>query len=228
MDKKIIIAIDGHSGCGKSSTAKAVARKLEYVYVDTGAMYRAVTLHFLRKGVDSSDAEAVESALKDMEIAFQLNPKTGLNEVYLNGTNIEHEIRELRISEKVSEVSALTPVRKKMVALQKKMGKTKGLVMDGRDIGTVVFPEAELKIFMTAELPVRAARRLEELKQTGKEATLEEVLINLSKRDEIDSSREDSPLMKAEDAIIIDTSCLTFEDQTEKVVTLARKKISGN
>lgn len=223
-----MIAIDGHSGCGKSSTAKVVAKRLGYIYIDTGAMYRAATLYFLRNKVDISDAGQVSAALKNIEIAFKINKSSGENETWLNGANVEREIRELQVSEKVSEVSALSDVRKKMVALQRKMGETKGVVMDGRDIGTVVFPGAELKIFMTADIRIRAKRRLDEIVQSGREATAEEVLKNLEKRDKIDSSRKDSPLTKATDAIIIDTSCLSFEDQTEKVVTLAREKISGH
>ena len=227
MDKKIIIAVDGHSGCGKSSTAKVVAKTLGYIYIDTGAMYRAATLYFLQHQVDLTDGGAVEKALDEIDITFRLNKTSGNNETYLNQQNVEEDIRGLAVSEKVSEVSAISAVRKKMVALQRKMGDEKGVVMDGRDIGTVVFPQAELKIFMTASLEVRAQRRLAELEQKGQAATLPDVMENLEKRDRIDSSRADSPLSQAKDAILIDTSFLAFEDQVKKVVTLAKEKIGA-
>ncbi len=226
--KKIIIAIDGHSGCGKSSTAKIVANRLGYIYIDTGAMYRATTLYFVQHKIDISDQQSVTEALKKIDISFQFENKTHKSSIILQGENVESQIRGLEVSEKVSEVSAISAVRKKMVALQRKMGEQKGVVMDGRDIGTVVFPEAELKIFMTADLKIRAQRRLQELNESGHSPSIEEIIDNLEKRDNIDSSRSDSPLKKADDAILLDTSHLKFEDQVEKIVNLALNRISKN
>lgn len=227
MKKKIIVAIDGHSGCGKSSTAKVVAKTLGYIYIDTGAMYRAATLYFLQNNIELANNAEVKRALDEIDITFCLNKASVNNETYLNGRNVEQEIRGIKVSERVSEVSAISEVRKKMVALQRKMGEEKGVVMDGRDIGTVVFPLAELKIFMTASLKVRAQRRLAELQESGQDAKLGEVMDNLEKRDRIDSSRADSPLTQAKDAVLIDTSSLSFEDQVEKVVTLAKERIEA-
>lgn len=220
--KKIIIAIDGNSGCGKSSTAKAIARELQYIYIDTGAMYRAVTLFFIEHGVDLKNDTDVTQALQQIDISFEFNRNTGRNETYLNGMNVEHDIRQMEVSNLVSPVSEISRVRRKLVDQQRRLGQQKGVVMDGRDIGTVVFPEAELKIFMTASLEVRAQRRKLELKEKGVTVDLQEVLENLQSRDRIDSSRADSPLKKAEDAIDIDTSHMAFEEQVQKILDLAR------
>lgn len=221
----IIIAIDGYSGCGKSSTAKAVAKRLGYIYVDSGAMYRAVTLYFLNNGIQFTDTVAVEKALGNLSIAFAIRPD-GSSETLLNGKSVEDQIRDMRISEKVSQVSALPAVRRAMVAKQQEMGKQRGIVMDGRDIGTVVFPDAELKLFLTADLRIRAERRLAELKAKGTQARLEEIMENLKERDQADSSRANSPLRKADGAIEIDTSGLAFDDQVQKVIFLAKNRPS--
>jgi len=220
--KKIIIAIDGNSGCGKSSTAKVIARELQYIYIDTGAMYRAVTLFFIEHGVDLKNDTDVELALQQIDISFEFNRNTGKNETYLNGMNVEHDIRQMEVSNLVSPVSEISRVRRKLVDQQRRLGQQKGVVMDGRDIGTVVFPDAELKIFMTASLEVRAQRRKLELKEKGVEVDIQDVLDNLQNRDRIDSSRADSPLKKAEGAIDIDTSNLAFDDQVQKILVLAR------
>ena len=220
--RPIIIAIDGYSGCGKSSTAKEVARRLGFTYVDSGAMYRAVTLYFLRNGVNLTKPEEVNHALAKVSITFQKNEQ-GNSITFLNTENVEDQIREMSVSENVSKVSALSAVRKAMVSQQQLMGKSRGIVMDGRDIGTVVFPDAELKVFLSADLKVRAERRLAELKMKGSEAGLEEIMNNLAERDKADSSRADSPLVKAAGAVEIDTSGLTFEGQVQQVVELAKK-----
>jgi len=214
----IIIAIDGNSGCGKSTTAKAVAKSLGYIYIDTGAMYRAVTLYFIRNGIDLQDTKAVEKALREINISFMRNPESKTNETFLNGENVEGEIRGMAVSGLVSPVSEISLVRKKLVEQQREMGRKKGIVMDGRDIGTVVFPDAHLKIFMTANLETRAQRRKLELEEKGKDVPLEEVIRNLSDRDKIDSSRADSPLKKANDALEIDTSHLTIDEQVDLVL----------
>jgi len=224
--KRIIIAIDGSSGCGKSSTAKAVARALGYTYVDSGAMYRATTLYFLDHGIDPEDSAAVSGALSGIVITFQVNDK-GHTQAFLNGENCEDRIREMRVAKKVSTVSAVPAVRRAMVALQREMGKERGIVMDGRDIGTVVYPDAELKIFLTASLEVRGRRRQLELKQKGQDLPLADIIDNLEKRDLADSTRAVSPLRKAQDAIEIDTSDLPFDAQVEKVLNLARKVIQN-
>ncbi len=225
--KKIIIAIDGNSGCGKSTTAKAVAKALQYIYIDTGAMYRAVTLYFIRHGVDLNDEEQVAKALKDIHITFKYDPERGVNETYLNGENVEEEIRGMEVSSLVSPVSAIPMVRRKMVEQQRELGRDKGVVMDGRDIGTVVFPDADLKIFMKADLKIRAERRKKELKEKGKKVNLENVVKNLEDRDHIDSNRADSPLKKAEGAYEIDTSHLKFDEQVQIVLDLAKAVIKG-
>jgi cytidylate kinase len=225
--KKIIVAIDGYSACGKSTTAKAVAKTLGYAYIDTGAMYRAVTLHFLRNFVTLTNHNEVEKALNDIHITFQRSEKTNLNETFLNGLNVEQQIRQMYISELVSEVSALPEVRHAMVAQQKAMGKHKGLVMDGRDIGTHVFPHAELKIFMTAEMPIRAHRRQQELLNNGQLVSIEAVIENLTHRDYIDTTRKESPLVQAEDALLLDISHLLVEEQVAFVVERAKAKIAG-
>lgn len=223
---KIVIAIDGFSGCGKSSTAKAVAKKLGYTYIDSGAMYRAATLHFLNNHTVLSNPKEVSKALDSLKISFHFNPEQQTQETYLNGLNVEDEIRTMRVSEYVSEVSKLKEVRLALVAQQQKLGKSKGVVMDGRDIGTVVFPEAELKVFMTADLSIRAARRQKEILEKGDLIDLEKIKHNLGERDRIDSTRAESPLLKAEDAIEIDTSLLEFDDQVEQIVSLAQEKLS--
>lgn len=222
---KIVIAIDGYSGCGKSSTAKAVAKELGYTYIDTGAMYRAATLHFLNNFVTISNPHEVEKALKNLHISFQYNPETGQQETFLNGLNVESEIRKMKISSKVSEIAAIKEVRKELVAQQKGYGKKKGVVMDGRDVGSVVFPDAELKVFMSANLQTRAERRQQELLEKGDMVDLEEIKNNLAKRDEIDSSREVGPLIKVSDAIEIDTSYLTFQEQVAQIVDKAKQII---
>ena len=219
--EKIVIAIDGYSGCGKSTTAKMVAGILEYVYIDSGAMYRAVTLYFLDHYVNLTNPKQVDQALKNIEIEFL--PPQGLNEgeIFLNGINVSSKIREMYVTERVSEVSANPRVRQEMVALQRKMGKKKGVVMDGRDIGTVVFPEAELKVFMTADLEVRAERRQNELLERGQLLNLDVIRKNLRKRDHLDTTREVGPLKQAEEAHLIDTTHLTITEQVEEVLNLA-------
>jgi CMP/dCMP kinase len=218
--KKIIITIDGWSSCGKSTLAKQMAKKLGYIYVDSGAMYRAITLYFLRNHIDWTDREAVIGALANITLEFIYNPKSGQSEIYLNGENIEYVIRDLVIAEKVSEVAAIKEVRDFAVAQQKKMGKDKGIIMDGRDIGTVVFPRAELKIFMTADNTVRVERRFREMYEKNPNITIEEVKTNLEMRDYIDSHREISPLKKAEDAVELDNTNLTEPEQLRKALGL--------
>lgn len=216
MEKKIIIAIDGHSSSGKSTMAKDLAREIGYVYIDTGAMYRAVTLYCLRKGYiqgDTIQEEALKADLDQMDISFRYNAETGRPDTYLNGEKVEKEIRSMEVADKVSLIAALGFVRRAMVAKQQEMGKAKGIVMDGRDIGTVVFPEAELKVFVTASPEVRARRRLEELQAKGEQTTYEEVLANVKKRDYIDSTREESPLRQAPDALVLDNSEMTIPEQ---------------
>ncbi len=223
---KIIIAIDGHSATGKSSTAKKVAKYLGYIYLDSGAMYRAVTLYFLRNNVSLSDNEAVDNALSKIQIEFKKDSK-GLPLTYLNKENVEEEIRTMQVSSKVSGVSALKPVRIAMVAQQRKLGEYKGIVMDGRDIGSVVFPNAELKIFMTASAKIRAERRQKELLEKGDDTPFEEVLKNVIERDEKDSTRKESPLLKVADAIEIDNSNITFDAQVKEIIRLAESKIAA-
>jgi len=213
--KKIIITIDGWSSCGKSTLAKQLARELHYVYIDSGAMYRAITLYFLRHHVDWTIPAAVEEALKHVKLDFVTNHKNGQTEMWLNGENVEYVIRDLVIAEKVSEVAAVREVREFAVAKQQEMGRKKGIVMDGRDIGTVVFPHAELKIFMTAEEKVRVQRRFKELYEKNPNITLEEVKQNLAHRDYIDSHREISPLRQADDAVVLDNSHLSIKRQLE-------------
>ncbi|WP_343560644.1 (d)CMP kinase [Sphingobacterium sp.] len=206
-----IIAIDGFSSCGKSTLAKALAKKLKFAFIDSGAMYRAVTLYFIRHHIALDDQEAIESALKDIHIDFI--PNAAKTEIHLNDEDISEEIRQMYISDKVSEVSAIKTVRTAMVAQQQKLGRRRNIIMDGRDIGTTVFPDADLKIFMTADPKVRAARRYLELTEKGEDVTLEEVVENLANRDRIDSTRAESPLRQAEDAIVLDNSNLTPEQQ---------------
>ncbi|GAB3272408.1 (d)CMP kinase [Larkinella harenae] len=223
---KIIIAIDGYSSCGKSTTAKQVAARMEYAYIDTGAMYRAVSLYFIQNHIALTSSKSVQDALPLIHITFSFNPRTGRNETCLNGLNVEEEIRKMYISNIVSEVSAIPEVRYAMVAQQQKMGRKRGVVMDGRDIGTKVFPDAELKIFMTADPVIRAQRRQIELLEKGEMVGLDTILENLKKRDFIDSNRTEGPLRKAEDAILLDTSYITLDEQTEWVVQLADEKIA--
>ena len=223
--QKIIIAIDGYSSCGKSTTAKLVAARLGYGYIDTGAMYRAVTLYFIEQNISLTNPKEVAKALNELQIGFHHNPKTSENEVFLNGVNVEKEIRKMYISDQVSEVSVLAEVRHAMVSQQQKMGRKKGIVMDGRDIGTRVFPEAELKLFMNADLHLRAVRRQQELLEKNQLVNLDEIRANLEHRDRIDSGRKESPLMKAADAIEIDTSYITIEEQVEMVVEMAVSRI---
>lgn len=223
MSKKIVIALDGFSSCGKSTTARHVAAVLHYAFVDSGAMYRAVALYFHRNNISLIDLNQVADALKEIEITFVFNPIKQSSDTYLNGENVESEIRKMFISDMVSQVSALPIVRHAMVALQQKMGEKKGIVMDGRDIGTVVFPKAELKIFMTAEPHIRAQRRKLELLQKGEDLPLEEIVENLRKRDEIDSNRSEGPLKRAEDAIDLDTSYKSMDEQVEFVLEQVRR-----
>lgn len=220
---KIVIALDGFSSCGKSTTAKKVAAALSYIFVDSGAMYRAVALYFHRQHIDITDLGQVKEALKHIHITFQFNPEKQASDTLLNGENIEAEIRKMYISDMVSQISAIPIVRHAMVALQQKMGELKGIVMDGRDIGTVVFPNAELKIFMTADPKIRAQRRKLELMQKGEDLPLEQIIENLKIRDEIDSNRSEGPLRRAKDAVDLDTSFRSLEDQVEFVLTEVRR-----
>jgi cytidylate kinase len=216
--KKIIITIDGWSSCGKSTLARQLAKKLGYVYVDSGAMYRAITLYFLRNHVDWTNTKEVNKALQEIHLDFHFNEKTQTSEIFLNDENVEYVIRDLVVAEKVSEVAAIREVRSFAVAQQQKMGNKKGIVMDGRDIGTVVFPKAELKIFMTADNAVRVERRFRELYEKNPNITIEEVKSNLEMRDYIDSHREVSPLRKADDAVVLDNTNLTEEQQFHKAL----------
>ena len=218
---KLVVAIDGFSSCGKSTTAKLVAKELHYAYIDTGAMYRGVTLYCLENGIDWEDEAAVQRALPDIHITFKRNPKTRRNELCLNGEVREDEIRTMRVSNAVSEVSVIAAVRHAMVAQQQRMGKKRGIVMDGRDIGTTVFPDAEVKVFMTADVHTRALRRQIELHDKGAEVSLTDIEANLAKRDRIDSTRAESPLRQAEDAIILDTTHLTIDEQVDFVLDQA-------
>ncbi|GAB3415983.1 (d)CMP kinase [Niabella aquatica] len=220
-NKKIIIAIDGMSSCGKSTVARQLAKKLDYVYVDSGAMYRAITLYFLRNNVDITNAELVKEALKEIDLDFRFNRQSGQVEIFLNDENVEYLVREMIVAEKVSEVAALPDVRQYAVIQQQKMGNNKGVIMDGRDIGTVVFPDAELKIFMVADNTVRVERRFKELYQKNPNITIEEVTHNIEMRDYIDTNREVGPLRKAKDAVEIDTTNLTPEEQLHSILDLA-------
>ncbi len=219
----MVIAIDGYSACGKSTTAKEVARILGYRYIDSGAMYRAVTLYFLDNHVSLSNPRDITKALSQIHISFKVNSK-GISETYLNNLNVEKEIRKMRISEKVSPVSAIKDVRVAMVEQQRRMGKEKAIVMDGRDIGTVVFPNAELKFFMTADMVVRAIRRQKELLENDRLVDLDEVIENIAQRDKIDTTRKESPLRQAADAIVIDTTHITVDEQVDEVVRQAVSK----
>jgi CMP/dCMP kinase len=223
--KKIIITIDGWSSCGKSTVAKQLAKALGYVYVDSGAMYRAITLYFLRNHIDWTHKKAVKEALQNISLEFNYNPQSQSSEMYLNSENVEYVIRDLVIAEKVSEIAAIKEVREFAVAQQQKMGEKRGIVMDGRDIGTVVFPDAELKIFMTADNAVRVERRFQELYEKNPNVTLEEVKNNLELRDYIDSHRDVSPLRKADDAIVLDNTNLTQKEQFQKALKMAHDVI---
>jgi CMP/dCMP kinase len=223
---KIVIAIDGYSSCGKSTTAKAVAARLGYAYIDTGAMYRAVSLYFHQNHISYTNPKDVAAALESLHVSFNFNEKTGKNETCLNGLNVEEEIRKMYISNMVSEVSTIVEVRRAMVAQQQRMGRKRGVVMDGRDIGTKVFPDAEVKVFMTADTFIRAKRRQVELLEKGELVNLDEIVRNLEKRDHIDSTRAESPLRQAPDATILDTSFMMIDEQVEWVIDLADRRIA--
>lgn len=225
--KKIIIAIDGFSSCGKSTLAKQLAKELNYIFVDSGAMYRAITLYFLRNNVDINNNESVAEALRHVQLAFEYNAVKGTSDMLLNGENVEQLIRDMLISQKVSAVSANEQVREFGVAQQQKMGEQKGIVMDGRDIGTTVFPNAELKIFVTADVDVRVERRFAELTAKGDVVSREEIKENLLSRDHIDSTRTFSPLKQADDAIVLDNSNITREQQLAIALNWAKEKINA-
>jgi cytidylate kinase len=228
---KINIAIDGYSSCGKSTIAKAVAKGLNYFYVDSGAMYRAIALFALQNNCFNRDAHVDEQALikllDHVIVSFKYNTENGEQEIYLNGVNVEREIRSIQVSNHVSQVSTIKEVRQKLVRLQKRLAEAKGVVMDGRDIGTVVIPDAELKIFMMADAAVRAKRRFDELKNAGLDVSLEEITANIQSRDEMDTSREVDPLRQAEDAVVVDNSHLTIEEQFQFVMGQAAKKLES-
>ena len=226
--KKIIITVDGWSSAGKSTLAKQLAKKLGYVYVDSGAMYRAVTLYFLRNHIDWTDKKEVQKALKEIHLDFRFNEKTGASEIHLNDENVEYLIRDLIIAEKVSDIATIKEVRAFAVTQQHKLGANKGIVMDGRDIGTVVFPHAELKIFMIADSAVRVERRFKELFEKNPNVTIEEIRDNIQMRDYMDSNREISPLKKADDAIELDNTNLTEAEQLHKALSWAKERIKAN
>lgn len=216
--KRIIIAVDGFSSCGKSTFARAIAARLGYIFIDTGAMYRAVTLYAIECGAIRSgmvDADRVVALLEDIAIDFRFNPVRGASDIYVNGELVEGRIRTIEVSNLVSAVSSIPEVRSKLVAMQQRMGRDRGVVMDGRDIGTVVFPDAELKIFMTADPMVRARRRYDELTARGEKVSLEEIARNVASRDRADQTRKVSPLRKADDALVLDNSCMSVEEQME-------------
>ena len=222
--KKLVIAVDGFSSCGKSTFAKAIAKKLQYIYIDSGAMYRAATLFCLNNNLiqgEELQKEKLVAVLPEIKISF--NRVNGVNETWLNGENVENEIRGIRVSNHVSAVSQVKEVRQKLVALQQEMGKAGGIVMDGRDIGTAVFPEADIKLFMTASPDVRAQRRYLELKEKGTEVPFDEIKANIEKRDHLDQTREESPLRKADDAVLLDNSNMTPEEQMAWFTNLLRK-----
>ncbi|WP_430974613.1 (d)CMP kinase [Sunxiuqinia rutila] len=228
--KKIVIAIDGHSSCGKSTVAKQLAKQLGYLYLDSGAMYRAVTLFALRNQLAKNgtvDEQGLIDRLEEIKIEFHWNEASRQNETYLNGENVEEEIRQLPVANHVSPVATIKEVRQAMVKQQQELGKNKGIVMDGRDIGTVVFPQAELKIFMTASPEVRAQRRYDELTAKGQQVQLDEILKNVEDRDRIDSGRKESPLMRADDALILDNSYLNREEQLKWAVERAKERIEN-
>ncbi len=222
--RKIVIAIDGYSACGKSSTAKEVSNILGYRYIDTGAMYRAVTLYFLDHHVAITNPKEVSKALQQIDVSFKVNSKNK-SETYLNGLNVEKPIRTMRVSELVSQISTIKEVRNAMVEQQRRMGREKGIVMDGRDIGTVVFPQAELKIFMSADMLVRAFRRQKELLDKDQLVDLDDVVENIIQRDRIDTTRTESPLKQAEDAIPMDTTHVTLDEQVDEVIRFALARV---
>lgn len=222
--KKIIVTIDGYSSCGKSTMAKQLAKRLNYVYIDSGAMYRAITLYFLRNHIDWTVDAQVSEALDNISLEFEYNPQSGNSEILLNGENVEYLIRDLVVAEKVSEVAAIGAVRTFAVAAQQSLGQQKGIVMDGRDIGTTVFPEAELKIFMTADNAVRVERRFKELYLKNPNTTIDEVKHNLEMRDYLDSNREISPLRQAHDAVVLDNTNLSPEEQLELAIQWVHEK----
>lgn len=229
--KKITIAIDGHSSCGKSTMAKDLAREIGYLYIDSGAMYRAVTLYSLRNGLFTEqgiDTEALKAAMPNIRISFRLNPETLRPITLLNGEDIEEEIRTMKVSSHVSPIAALGFVRQALVEQQREMGKAKGIVMDGRDIGTVVFPDAELKVFVTASPEIRARRRYDELRAKGQAANYEEILANVKERDYIDQNREVSPLRQAADAVLLDNSDKTIAEQKEWLMQQFNAVVHGS
>ncbi len=228
--KKITIAIDGYSSCGKSTMAKDLAREIGYIYIDSGAMYRAVTLYALRNGFFTEqgiDEAGLQAAMPQVHISFQLNPETQLPMTFLNGENVENDIRTMEVASRVSPIAALGFVREALTRQQQEMGKAKGIVMDGRDIGTAVFPDAELKIFVTASAEIRAQRRYDELKAKGMEGSFEEILKNVKERDYIDEHREVSPLRKADDALLLDNSQMTIAEQKAWLSEQFQKTIHG-
>ncbi|HOG05440.1 MAG TPA: (d)CMP kinase [Paludibacter sp.] len=229
MTKKIIVAIDGFSSCGKSTMAKQLAHDVGYIYIDSGAMYRAVALHCMRQGWitnDDMDVESIESHIHTVQLKFVLND-TGYAEIYLNGENVESAIRSLEVSNGASRVSTLPAVRKELVRQQQQMGVEKGIVMDGRDIGTVVFPDAELKVFLTASPEIRAQRRMDELLQKGEQVSFKDVLANVKERDYRDQNRKVSPLRKAEDAVLIDNSLMTLREQQKVIMELFEQRVAA-
>lgn len=231
MKKKLIIAIDGYSSCGKSTFARAIAKELNYIFIDSGAMYRSVTLYALRRkyvGTGSLDEQGIVQELKDMDIEFVYNPDIAEYETFLNSENVEREIRGIEVSAHVSTISQIPEVRYRMVELQRQIGVYKGIVMDGRDIGTVVFPDAELKIFMTASVDIRAKRRYDELKAKGLMVDFDEIRKNIIARDITDENRDISPLRRAEDAIVLDNSRMTVDEQMEWVFRIIDEKINGS
>ena len=228
--RKLTVAIDGPAGAGKSSVAKVLANRVHYLYIDTGAMYRAVTLYCIQHGFFEGEKikeEELKASIHDIDISFRLNAETGRPDTYLNGVNVEKEIRGMEVADKVSPVATLGFVRRALVAKQQEMGKAKGIVMDGRDIGTVVFPDAELKLFVTASPEVRAKRRVDELEAKGIPDSYEEVLENVKKRDYIDSTREESPLRQADDALVLDNSHMTLEEQKAWLLEQYHKAIGS-
>ena len=227
---KIIIAIDGYSSCGKSTVAKEIAKKLNYIFIDSGAMYRAVTLYCLRAGMvvnGEINLPVLQESLKKIRITFVFYPLTVHNDVCLNGENVEQEIRQLAVAQNVSQISAIAAVRQLLVAQQQEMGRSKGIVMDGRDIGTVVFPNAELKIFMTADARIRALRRYDEMIAKNEPVDFDEILKNITERDRFDETREESPLRKAADAIVLDNSLMTRDEQFEWILKKVEERVSN-
>jgi len=225
--KKIIITVDGWSSCGKSTMARQLAKKLQYIFIDSGSMYRAITLFFIRNEVNVQDPAQVAKALEQIKLSFYLNAHNENNEIYLNGENVEPFIREMKVAEKVSEVAAIREVREFAVKQQQLIGNDKGIVMDGRDIGTAVFPQAELKIFMTADNDVRVMRRYKELAAKDSSIQMEDVKSNLAQRDHMDSNREVSPLRKADDAVVLDNSHMTPDEQLNLALQWAKEKINA-